>query len=99
MIAEIDDWISKGSIDLCLVIGTTATVSPASSYVQAARKKGARVVVVNMDSKELGSAGSLRKGDFLFKGDAALILPEILKPVIGELEGLIGAEGEKVEMQ
>jgi len=39
-----------------------------------------------MDGGDLGSAGSLRKGDFLFEGDAAKILPEILKPVIGDLD-------------
>jgi len=55
-----------------------------------ARKKGARIVVVNMDSKELGSAGNLREGDFLFEGNAARVLPEILKPVIGGLEKFFG---------
>jgi NAD-dependent deacetylase sirtuin 5 len=38
-IHEIDVWIEQGkSIDLILVIGTTATVWPAASYVQIARK-------------------------------------------------------------
>lgn len=71
-----------------LVIGTTATVYPAASYVNQARKRGARVAVVNMDGLdgELGAASNLRRGDFLFQGDAAKILPEILKPVIGELK-------------
>jgi hypothetical protein len=68
-----------------LVIGTTATVYPAAGYVDQARQLGARVVVVNMDGAE-GSASDLRPGDFLFQGDAAKILPEILKPVIGEMD-------------
>jgi len=70
-----------------LVIGTTATVYPAAGYIDIARKKGARVVVINMDGVDgdLGAASSLRRGDFIFEGDAAKILPEILKPIIGDL--------------
>ncbi len=73
-----------------LVIGTTAQVYPAAGYVSVARAMGARIVVVNMEGNEgqLGTAGSLTSTDFLFEGDAAQILPEILKPVIGELEVL-----------
>lgn len=43
---------------------------------------------MNMDGLdgELGAARNLRRGDFLFQGDAAKILPEILKPVIGDLK-------------
>jgi NAD-dependent deacetylase sirtuin 5 len=87
-LGEIDEWIEQDKIDLILVIGTTATVWPAAGYVEVAKSKGARVAVINMDGLdgELGAASNLRKGDFLFQGDAAKILPEILKPVIGELK-------------
>jgi NAD-dependent deacetylase sirtuin 5 len=85
---EISEWIEKDKIDLMLVIGTTATVWPAAGYVDEARSKGAKVAVINMDGMdgELGAASNLRNDDFLFQGDAAKLLPEILKPVIGELE-------------
>ncbi|TVY36330.1 NAD-dependent protein deacylase [Lachnellula occidentalis] len=89
-LTEINQWIGKGLIDLCLVIGTTAQVYPAASYVQVARNEGARIAVVNMDSRELGSAGSLRSVDFLFEGDAARVLPDILGGVVGGLEGVVG---------
>ncbi|KAH7336332.1 DHS-like NAD/FAD-binding domain-containing protein [Rhexocercosporidium sp. MPI-PUGE-AT-0058] len=87
-LAEMDAWINKGKVDLILVIGTTATVYPAAGYVDQARKKGARVAVVNMDGMggELGAAGNLRNGDFMFQGDAATILPDIMKGIIGELK-------------
>ncbi|CZR51876.1 related to NAD-dependent histone deacetylase [Phialocephala subalpina] len=87
-LAEIDQFILEDKMDLMLVIGTTATVYPAASYVNQAKRRGARVAVVNMDGLdgELGAASNLRRGDFLFQGDAAKILPEILKPVIGELK-------------
>ncbi len=73
---------------MILVIGTTATVWPAAGYVEEARNKGAKVAVINMDGLdgELGAASDLTDDDFLFQGDAAKILPEILKPIIGELE-------------
>lgn len=81
--------IARGKIDLMLVIGTTAIVYPAAQYVTTARKKGARIVVVNMEAKdeELGTAGNLGRKDFLFQGDAGNIVPEILKSVIGEEKG------------
>jgi hypothetical protein len=97
-LTDIDEWTGKGPIDLCLVIGTTASVYPAASYVQVARKKGAKVAVVNVDSKELGSAGSFREGDFLFEGNAARILPEILKPVVGGLERFLGDLGSTLDV-
>jgi NAD-dependent deacetylase sirtuin 5 len=87
---EIGKWIDKDKIDLMLVIGTTATVWPAAGYVEEARSKGAKVAVINMDGLdgELGAASSLTDDDFLFQGDAAKILPEILKPIIGELKAM-----------
>lgn len=76
------------------MIGTTAQVHPAAGYVQVARNQGARVAVVNMDGKDLGSAGSLKKGYFWFQGDAAIILPDILKEIVGGLEEFVGVAGE-----
>jgi NAD-dependent SIR2 family protein deacetylase len=77
--------LKEGKVDLILVIGTTATVYPAAGYVEKARRRGAKVVVVNYDDEELGSASDLGKDDFLFVGDAAEILPELLRPVIGDV--------------
>lgn len=78
--------MKSDKIDLILVIGTTATVYPAAGYIAQARRSGAKVAVINADSGDLGAVESVRKGDFLFVGDAAQILPEILKVVIGELK-------------
>ncbi|TAQ89358.1 hypothetical protein B7494_g2358 [Chlorociboria aeruginascens] len=85
---EIDEWIFKDKIDIVLVIGTTATVYPAASYVNVARAQGARVVVVNMDVEDLGATGSLGARDFLFQGDAAELLPKLFENVIGDISEL-----------
>ena len=69
-----------------LVIGTTAEVYPAAGYIERARQKGARIAVVNMDSENLGATGSLRDGDWMFEGDAGVVVPEIFRSVIGELK-------------
>jgi NAD-dependent deacetylase sirtuin 5 len=63
------------------VIGTTAKVYPAAGYVSAARARGAKVAVINVEGADLGSADDLGAEDFLFVGDAAVVLPEILKEV------------------
>lgn len=86
VLQDIDDWmLEKKEIDLIMVVGTSAKVYPAAGYVDLARARGARVAIINMDPNDV-TAGGLRKGDWFFQGDAAQILPEILKNVIGELK-------------
>jgi NAD-dependent deacetylase sirtuin 5 len=86
-VSEIDEWMNRGKVDLIMVIGTTAAVYPAAGYVEQARMRGARVAVVNMDAEDLGAAAGLRNGDFLFVGDAAKILPDLVRSVTGDVEG------------
>lgn len=81
--ADVDAYFSDESrIDLMLVIGTSSKVWPAAGYTRFAKQKGARVAVINMDP---GDKGLLDADDFFFEGDAAKIVPEILKGVIGEV--------------
>jgi len=94
VMSDIDEWMTKGEkIDLIMVIGTSARVYPAASYVDLARAKGARVAIVNMDKNDVPASG-LYKGDWFFQGDAAQIMPEILKSVIGEVEEMPDAAEE-----
>lgn len=84
---SVDNWIHEApKIDLILVIGTSAQVYPAAGYVDVARSFGAKVAVVNMDSGDMprGYSGT-GTNDWFFHGDAGVIVPEILKSVIGEL--------------
>jgi NAD-dependent deacetylase sirtuin 5 len=83
---DVDNFIgAEGGIDLIMVIGTSAKVYPAAGYVDHARSKGARVAIINMDSNDV-PAGGLYDGDWFFQGDAAQIVPELLKSVIGEID-------------
>lgn len=86
-ISAIEDFIIESEkIDLILVIGTSAKVYPAAGYVDRARDRGARVAVVNMDRGDTpGGRGGLMKGDWFFEGDAGVIVPEILKSVVGDI--------------
>jgi len=80
---DVDAYFRSGEkIDLMLVIGTSAIVYPAAGYTAKARHRGARVAVINMDR---GDARELTKNDWFFEGDAAIIVPDILKSVIGEI--------------
>jgi NAD-dependent deacetylase sirtuin 5 len=82
---SVDDFMDKPeNIDLILVIGTSARVYPAAEYVDLARAKGARVAIINMDMNDM-PAGGLYRQDWFFQGDAAEIVPELLKSVIGEV--------------
>ncbi|KAF1813418.1 NAD-dependent deacetylase-like protein sirtuin-5 [Eremomyces bilateralis CBS 781.70] len=71
-------------IDLIMVVGTSARVFPAASYVDIARTKGARVAVFNTDANDAPGSG-ITEDDWFFCGDAAQYLPELLKGVIGDL--------------
>lgn len=83
-LSNISHWLGSGDVDLMLVIGTRAQVYPAAGYVDRARLRGARVAVINMDVNDVGASG-LKPGDWFFEGDAGVIVPEILKGVIGEI--------------
>ena len=83
---DVDAFIEdEEDIDLIMVIGTSAKVYPAAGYVDLARSKGARVAIINMDANDV-PAGGLYDGDWFFQGDAAQIVPELLKSVIGEID-------------
>ncbi len=86
MLSEADDWIEAAPVDLILVIGTTAIVSPAASYIEMAREAGAAVVTVNLDAHNDENLADLEEGDFAFAGDAAVLLPQMLEPLIGKIE-------------
>ncbi|KAJ5983560.1 Sirtuin family [Penicillium waksmanii] len=83
----VENWMGSESIDLMLVIGTSAQVYPAADYVDEARDQGARVAVINMEpySPKNPRAVPLQETDWFFEGDASVILPDILKGVIGEI--------------
>ncbi|KAJ4371390.1 hypothetical protein N0V83_004607 [Neocucurbitaria cava] len=83
---DIDDYLkTEHKIDLIMVIGTSARVYPAAGYVDMARMRGAKVAIINMDPNDI-PAGGLYDGDWFFQGDAAQIVPEILRSVIGEIK-------------
>ena len=88
ILKEVDNFIDAPhqKIDLILVIGTSAKVYPAAGYVQKAREKGAKVAVINMDRADTpGGRYGLDQGDWFFEGDAATILPELLKAETGDI--------------
>ena len=95
VIESVEAWIGEPEpIDLMLVIGTSSKVYPAAGYTEKARRKGARVAVVNVDPSD---ARNLRDGDWFFHGDAAAIVPELLKCVVGEIAPLGDGSDAKKE--
>ena len=87
VLEEVDAFVdAPQKIDLIMVIGTSAQVSPAADYIKKAKMKGAKIAVVNMDKGDIpGSRHGFDEGDWFFAGDAAAILPEILKDEIGDI--------------
>lgn len=80
MLAEIETWIEKERVDVMLVVGTSAVVSPANGYIRkVGRGRGARVVVVNPDPE---SVRELRDVDFFIQGDASELLPQLVSKAI-----------------
>ncbi|KAK6354980.1 hypothetical protein TWF696_004107 [Orbilia brochopaga] len=86
LLDDIDGWMEKGPVDLCLVIGTSGRVWPAAGYIDQCRLNGAKVAIVNMEISSDPALGGVADADWLFEGDCARILPEILEPVIGTMD-------------
>lgn len=81
---RIHRWLDGGKVDLMLVIGTSATVWPAANYIYAARIAGAKIAVFNMEESDIDyGLNGMKEEEWFFKGDAAQIVPEMLKEVIG----------------
>lgn len=79
MLAAADAWIEEQPVDIVLVVGTSAVVYPAAGYAELARSKNTAVVTVNLEIE-----GSIRnKNDMHFEGDASVLLPQLLEPLIG----------------
>ncbi|KAL9072995.1 MAG: hypothetical protein Q9161_003217 [Pseudevernia consocians] len=88
-IDRIHNWLDGGKVDLMLVVGTSAQVFPAASYIHAARVAGARIAVFNLDQPEMDEPITrLREGDWFFQGDAGAVIPEVLKEVVGVIPEL-----------
>ncbi|KAK0641094.1 Sir2 family protein [Cercophora newfieldiana] len=82
MMSGVDRWIKDEPVDVVLVIGTSSQVYPAAGYAEKARGKNTSVVTVNLEPE--GEVKLARKQDFVFAGDAAVLLPQLLEPIIGK---------------
>lgn len=68
------------------MIGTSALVWPAAGYIGRARGQGARIVTIDLTAEDPEQMAKLEPGDLAFAGDAAELLPLLLKPVIGKMQ-------------
>jgi NAD-dependent SIR2 family protein deacetylase len=85
-LASLYAWIEAApSIDTMLVVGTSAEVYPATAYIEAAREKGARVAIVNVEQEDPGLLG-LEEQDWYFQGDAGELVPELVREVVGQVK-------------
>ncbi|KAK3316248.1 putative SIR2 family histone deacetylase [Apodospora peruviana] len=88
MLRDIDAWIDRHVVDMVLVIGTSSVVYPAAGYAEKARTEGhTSVVTVNLDAATPENLYQLEDEDFAFAGDAVVLLPQLLEPVIGPANG------------
>ncbi|KAF9454360.1 DHS-like NAD/FAD-binding domain-containing protein, partial [Macrolepiota fuliginosa MF-IS2] len=65
---EINSIVYKA--DMCLVIGTSSTVRPASTYAYRVKRHGGAVAVFNLDPSEKDE-----QADFVFRGPCETVLP------------------------
>lgn len=60
--------------DLCIVVGSSLEVAPASDIPLIAKRNGAKLIIINKEATILDQFA-----DLLIHGDAATILPDIIK--------------------
>lgn len=93
-LSRADAWFSEASkVDLMLVIGTTAYFTPAVEYIDQAKDKGAHIAVFNLQQDE-EQLQQLRWEDWLFRGDAAVMLPELLEMASWTRNCLVRDQGD-----
>jgi NAD-dependent deacetylase sirtuin 5 len=78
----IEEWFEEGAVDLLLIVGTSAVVHPAASYIHRAWDGGARIAVVNTDAPDKGASDLYGTDHWYFHGDAAKLLPELLEGIL-----------------
>jgi NAD-dependent deacetylase len=74
MIGALEDWTAKRALrdaDLFVAIGTSGTVSPASSFVRSAAYAGAHTVLVNLEASD--SVPFVE----VIRGEAQTLVPEL----------------------
>jgi len=67
--------------DLCLVIGTSSTVRPASTYAYRVKRRGGKVAVFNVEPSEAETLA-----DFVFRGPCEIELPRVFPELSESLE-------------
>ncbi|KAH9941708.1 DHS-like NAD/FAD-binding domain-containing protein [Epithele typhae] len=67
---EINGIVFKA--DMCLVVGTSSTVLPASTFAYRVQRHGGKVAVFNLDPGERDE-----RADFVFRGPCEKVLPDI----------------------
>jgi NAD-dependent deacetylase len=71
--------IAAQDCQVCFVVGTSAEVYPAASLPETARKRGALIVEVNLETTDLS-----RWADLSLHGHAGIILPALAEMIAGQ---------------
>ncbi|KAI5836250.1 DHS-like NAD/FAD-binding domain-containing protein [Schizophyllum commune Tattone D] len=74
---EINSLVFKA--DMCLVVGTSATVRPASTYAYRVHRHGGTIAIFNKEPSEADE-----RADFIFRGGCEEVLPELFKELADE---------------
>ncbi|KAI0069475.1 DHS-like NAD/FAD-binding domain-containing protein [Panus rudis PR-1116 ss-1] len=73
---EINSIVYKA--DMCIVIGTSSTVRPASTYAYRVQRHGGKIAVFNLDPNEKDE-----RANFVFRGPCEVVLPELFPELVG----------------
>lgn len=75
---SVDEWISRGEVDLVITIGTSLRVFPAAEWVDSVRNDGASLAVFELENG-YQLVDEWNVGDWLFTGDIELLLPKVMQ--------------------
>lgn len=82
LIDKADEFIIDYNIDILLIIGTSHSIWPTSSYIDLIKNQGGKIAVFNtIRDLELEKLNSTTKV-WQFIGDCATTLPEIFNPIL-----------------
>lgn len=84
LIDKADEFIMDNGVDILLIIGTSHTIWPTSSYIDLVKNQGGRIAVFNtVRDEEIDTYSTSHNTKiWQFIGDCSQTLPEVLGPII-----------------
>lgn len=82
VVDQVDEFIIGHGIDLLIIVGTSHSIWPVSSYIDIAHNQGGNIAVFNTQPDDIRSTYDDETTVWEFIGDCSSTLPKVFNPII-----------------